>query len=85
MSRSSSGAGFGLFAILLIIALIIGEIRCYYQFFTSDFKPSYKREIIYGIGLVGPGAVIGWFNIPDAPPDPTSINVTITSDSTATK
>lgn len=55
-----------LFLVLFWILLIIGEIRCIYQFFTSDFEPSYKRELIYGFSaLTGVGSVVGWFNIPD--------------------
>lgn len=60
----------GLLIFLLWTAAIIGEIRCIYQFFTSDFKPSYKRELIYGIGMVSYGPIIGWFNIPDEPEIP---------------
>lgn len=58
--------------ILIIIGLgIVGEIRCIYQFFTSDFEPSYKREVIYGVGMcTGLGAVIGYTNIPDTPKKP---------------
>lgn len=53
-------------AFLLIFILIFGEVRCIYQLFTSDFKPSYKREIIYGVGVfTGLGSIIGYFNIPD--------------------
>jgi hypothetical protein len=51
---------------LMGILAIVGEIRCIYQLLTSDFKPSYKREIIYGVAAVtGVGAAIGYLNIPD--------------------
>lgn len=55
---------------ILVIAIyilgIIGEIRCFYQFFTSDFESSYKREMIYGLSAItGIGAVVGYINIPD--------------------
>lgn len=55
--------------IIMFLALlgIIGEIMCVIKFATSDFKPSYKREIIYGVGMItGTGALIGWFNIQDS-------------------
>ena len=53
---------------LFWLFFIIGEVRCIYQFFTSDFKPSYKREMIYGFSAItGIGSVVGWFNIPDEP------------------
>lgn len=58
----------GLFVILIWIAAIIGEVRCIYQFCTSDFQPSYKRECIYGISMItGIGAVTGYMNFPDEP------------------
>jgi hypothetical protein len=54
--------------LLLWLAAIVGEIRCIYQLLTSDFKPSYKREIIYGVcTITGIGAVVGYINIPDEP------------------
>ena len=56
----------GLFTLLLYILLGIGYIRCTYKFFTSDFNPIGKREIVYGIGtFTGFGVIIGWFNIND--------------------
>jgi len=58
----------GFFAILLWAAALIGEIQCIYKFCTSDFKPSYKREIIYGVSMcTGIGAITGWMNFPDEP------------------
>lgn len=55
--------------IVLIWALsIFGEIRCIYQFFTSDFESSYKREVVYGVAAVtGLGAIVGYINIHDTP------------------
>lgn len=51
---------------VLVFAPIFGEMRCIYQFITSDFKPSYEREIIYGVATItGLGAVVGYINIPD--------------------
>lgn len=58
----------GFFAVLLFLFLVIGEVRCIYQFFTSDFKPSYRREAIYGFSTVtGLGCIVGWFNFADEP------------------
>lgn len=52
--------------IVLAFTIIFGEIRCIYQFITSDFKPSYEREIIYGVAAItGLGAVVGYINISD--------------------
>lgn len=61
----------GFFALLLWAAAIFGECRSLYQFCTSDFEPSYKREIIYGVAtFTGLGAIVGYFNIHDTPPKP---------------
>ena len=50
--------------ILFVLFLVIGEILCIVGFVTSDFKPSYKREIIYGLGMVtGTGGIIGWLDL----------------------
>lgn len=59
-----------LIVIVVIWALaIIGEVRCIYQFFTSDFEASYKREMIYGFSAItGIGAIVGYINIADEKP-----------------
>lgn len=52
--------------ILFALLLLIGEIRCTYKFFTCDFKPSYKAEMIYGFGsFSGLGVIVGYMNIED--------------------
>lgn len=49
------------FVLLLGIAALVGEIRCVYKFVKCDFEPSYKAEIVYGVGAVtGLGAIIGY-------------------------
>lgn len=53
---------------LMFAAAIFGEVRCIYQFVTSDFEPNYKREVIYGLSAItGVGAIVGYINIPDKP------------------
>lgn len=69
--RSMSGPNllqiYYIYAAIILLALF-GEARCIYQFCTSDFKPSYKREIIYGVSMVtGTGAFMGYFNFHDTP------------------
>lgn len=55
-----------IFLIAFYALFLIGEIRCIYQFCTSDFEPEYKRELIYGIGMVTPvGFIVGYLNIHD--------------------
>lgn len=61
---------FGCFAsiiyIVVVVLAFIGYFRCIYNFIDSDFEPSYKREIVYGIGIVTPlGTIIGWLDIED--------------------
>lgn len=44
--------------------MLIGYVRCWYQFCTSDFDPWGKRETIYLVGIAtGLGGVIGYFDI----------------------
>ena len=58
--------GCGIATILIIILWLVGEILCIPKFINSDFKAPYKREVLYGIGIVSPvGGIIGWFNIKD--------------------
>jgi len=53
----------------ILVTLIVGEVMCIVKFIRSDFEPSYKRELVYGIGVVtGFGAIIGYLDIPDTPP-----------------
>lgn len=55
-----------IFCAAIIIFALIGEISCIIKFINSDFEPSYKREIVYGIGMVtGGGVFIGYLNIED--------------------
>jgi len=51
---------------LVWVLALIGEISCIYKFATSDFEPSYKREIVYGVSaLVGVGCIVGYMDIED--------------------
>jgi len=50
--------------VALIIAALIGEIRCIVHLCECDFEPSYKAEIIYTVGAcTGAGAIIGYFDL----------------------
>jgi len=45
--------------------LLVGSGWCMniYKFFSCDFEPSYKAEIIHGIGVVTPISVVtGWMD-----------------------
>lgn len=51
-----------------IVLVLFGEVMCIVKCIDSDWKPSYKREIIYGVSAaIGVGAVVGYLNIPDGP------------------
>lgn len=57
---------YSIIMIAIWLLAIVGEVMCIYKFFTSDFEPSYKREIIYGASMcTGLGAIVGYINIPD--------------------
>ena len=57
----------GCLTLLLAVFLSAGEVLSVIKFVKSDFKPSYKREIVYGVGMVtGLGVIIGYFNIKDS-------------------
>lgn len=54
------------FTVMLGIFMTIGEVMCIVKCISSDWEPSYKREIIYGASaLSGIGAIVGYLNIPD--------------------
>lgn len=56
----------GFLYIIFCIMYFIGYIICIVKFVNSDFKPSYKRELIYGISLAtGVGGITGYLNIED--------------------
>lgn len=56
-------------AVLFWLTLAIGWITNIVKFAEYDFKPSYKAEIIRGIGIIAVpiGGVIGYLNIKDEP------------------
>lgn len=58
--------GYYLLIIGIVLAALSGEFLCIYKFCTSDFEPSYKREIVYGgSAILGIGCVVGYFGIKD--------------------
>lgn len=53
-------------ALAIPILLFVGWIKCLYKFCNCDFEPSYKAEIVYGVGTFsGLGCIIGWMDIND--------------------
>lgn len=51
--------GGGCFVVLFWLALLSGYFMNIYKFVQCDFKPSYKAEVIRGIGIAT--GVVGWF------------------------
>ena len=50
--------------IALFIAAYVGEVKWIIKFVRCDLNTTYKKEIIYGVGVcTGAGAVIGYLNI----------------------
>ncbi len=57
-----------LFLSLFTLAIFYGYCNNFYQFVKCDFKPSYKAEIIRGVGIItGTGAIMGYIDIEDRP------------------
>jgi hypothetical protein len=53
-------------AIILVLVLLIGEIKCIYKMVSCNWEPIGKAEVIYTVGtFTGLGAIIGWINIED--------------------
>lgn len=52
--------------IAIIIALLVGEIRCIYKMCKCNWEPIGKAEVVYTIGtFTGAGVIIGYINIED--------------------
>lgn len=54
---------FILIQIIIAVIVITGEVKCIVKFLSCDFQPSYKAEIVYGVGCVtGIGIVVGYMD-----------------------
>jgi len=53
------------FVWLIIVGFgITGYIKNVVKLTKCDFEPSYKAEVIHGIGLIPPvGCITGWINV----------------------
>ena len=55
-----------LFYAIVIIALLVGEVKCVIKMVNCNWEPIGKAECIYTIGtFTGLGAIIGYINIED--------------------
>ena len=60
------GRLFAFLGILVVLAMLVGEIRCMVKMVRCNWSPVGKAEVLYTIGtFTGTGAVIGWFDIED--------------------
>ena len=50
-------------AVVIFIVLAIGYVKGVVKLVQCDFKPSYKAEIIYSVGVIsGLNGVLGWID-----------------------
>ena len=59
-------AGIG-FCVALVVGLFYGYISNLVYFVKTDFEPSYKEEIVRGVGIFIPpvGVVLGYVDLED--------------------
>lgn len=54
----------GIVYVAIVIALLVGEVKCIIKFVKCDFEPNYKAEIVYGVAMVtGLGCVVGYLDL----------------------
>jgi len=64
MKAQALGAVLGLAMIVLSLAALGGWFMNIYKFCSCDFEPSYKAEIVHGVGIVTPiGCITGWMDL----------------------
>lgn len=52
--------------VIIVLALLIGEVKCIIKAVKCNWEPIGKAEIIYTASAVsGFGGIVGWFNIED--------------------
>ena len=52
--------------VALVVAALVGEVKCIIKMASCDWQPIGKAEVIYTIGtFTGFGCVIGYINIED--------------------
>jgi hypothetical protein len=52
--------------VAIVVAALVGEVKCIIKMASCDWNPIGKSEIIYTVGtFTGFGAVIGYLNIKD--------------------
>jgi len=52
--------------VILVLALLAGEVMCVVKAVNSDWEAPYKREVVYtAAALTGLGSIVGWLNVKD--------------------
>ena len=55
-----------LIALTLVVALVVGEVKCIVKAFNCNWEPIGKAEVMYTIGaFTGTGCIIGYIDIED--------------------
>lgn len=55
-----------LIALTLVVALVVGEVKCICKAFNCNWEPIGKAEVMYTIGaFTGTGCIIGYIDIED--------------------
>lgn len=58
--------GCNFLALLLVFAMLFGELRCIVKMVRCNWSPVGKAEVLYTVGsFTGAGCIIGWFDIED--------------------
>jgi hypothetical protein len=52
--------------VFFVLAMLIGEVRCFYKMITCNWEPIGKAEVVYTVStFTGFGAIVGWIDIED--------------------
>lgn len=53
-----------LIQLVILTLCLTGYVMCIVKFLRCDFEPSYKAEIVYGVGtFTGLGIIVGWMDL----------------------
>ncbi len=56
----------GSIALLIIVVLIVGEVKCIIKALQCNWEPIGKAEAVYTVAsITGVGAIVGYFDVED--------------------
>jgi len=56
----------GIIAILIVVVLIVGEVKCIIKALQCNWEPIGKAEAVYTVAsITGVGAIVGYLDIKD--------------------